>query len=255
MAKIFCFSSTGNSLYAAKRIAEQIGGEVISMTSEVTECSDEVIGFIFPTYFWGVPRTVERFVSDLKITAQAPYVFAITTYGGYSMGVVNIFEKLFRRNNEHLKLAYAGKIKMTENYLPCYQVNESAKLDAEIESKLDTIIVDLQQCCSKRLFPKTFINNLAYMMFPALNPACDTHFTVGEKCNGCGVCSKICPMNNVKLIDSKPQFQHHCEHCLACVHACPTKSIDWRGMIRDKKRFRNAHIGLSELQDFIGKEK
>jgi len=34
MSRIYCFSSTGNSLYVANRIAKQINASVISMTKK-----------------------------------------------------------------------------------------------------------------------------------------------------------------------------------------------------------------------------
>lgn len=40
------------------------------------------IGLVFPTYFWGVPRTVAEFVDEMKVEADNPYVFAAATCGG-----------------------------------------------------------------------------------------------------------------------------------------------------------------------------
>lgn|GEM_PF-5474137 len=72
MSTIFCFSSTGNSLYVAKSIAEKINADVLSMSKPVTSCSDDVIGFVFPIYFcrndiWKVHQKTE---SALKIVVD-----------------------------------------------------------------------------------------------------------------------------------------------------------------------------------------
>ena len=55
MATIYCFSSIGNSLYAAKKISERIGAGLVSMTKSFGRCNDDTIGFVFPVYFWGLP--------------------------------------------------------------------------------------------------------------------------------------------------------------------------------------------------------
>lgn len=41
-----------------------------------------------------------------------------------------------------------------------------------------------------------------------LMPLTDKSITVNEKCNGCGIYAKVCPVNNIKIVDKKPEFQH-----------------------------------------------
>jgi len=48
----------------------------------------------------------------------------------------------------------------------------------------------------------------------------------------------------------KPQFQHQCEHCLACLHNCPARAIDWKDKTQGKARYRNANVSLDELIEF-----
>jgi NAD-dependent dihydropyrimidine dehydrogenase PreA subunit len=53
----------------------------------------------------------------------------------------------------------------------------------------------------------------------------DKSFIADEKCNGCGICSRVCPVSNIIIIDKKPVWQNHCESCLACVNWCPQEAI------------------------------
>ena len=48
---------------------------------------------------------------------------------------------------------------------------------------------------------------------------------VDDECNGCATCAKVCPVKNIKIIENKPVWQHHCEMCLACDEWCPQKAI------------------------------
>ncbi len=52
MATIFYFTSTGNSLNAARRIAEAINAQILPMREEYAVCDDDVIGLVFPNYYW-----------------------------------------------------------------------------------------------------------------------------------------------------------------------------------------------------------
>lgn len=58
-----------------------------------------------------------------------------------------------------------------------------------------------------------------------LIPLTDKSIIVDEKCNGCGTCAKVCPVNNIKIVDRKPELQHRCEMCFACDEWCPSNAI------------------------------
>jgi MinD superfamily P-loop ATPase len=58
-----------------------------------------------------------------------------------------------------------------------------------------------------------------------LIPITDKSIVVDEKCNGCGICVKVCPVNNIKIIDKRPELQHRCEMCFACDEWCPSNAI------------------------------
>ncbi len=70
MAEIFCFSGTGNSLYAAKKIAAGIDADIFPMR----ECGDltgDVIGFVFPVYVLVFPLTVDIFLDNIRSTIKS----------------------------------------------------------------------------------------------------------------------------------------------------------------------------------------
>lgn len=69
-------------------------------------------------------------------------------------------------------------------------------------------------------------------------------FTLGDKkffaedtCNGCGLCEKTCPEKNISLKNSKPQWLGHCVKCLACIHRCPKKAIQYGDVTQEMGRY------------------
>ena len=77
---IYYFSATGNNKYVAQRIAEAIGDDAMS----IQECtpslpSSDVVGFVSPTYGWGLPEIMKRFFGNLS-ASSASYVFFVATY-------------------------------------------------------------------------------------------------------------------------------------------------------------------------------
>lgn len=253
MATIFCFSTTGNSLYVAKKMGERIGADVVSMSKPVPNCSDDVIGFVFPVYFWGLPKTVARFVKNLQIQNKSAYIFAITTYGGKTVGVTGALNQLLLPGGVFLQ--YSGKIKCVENYTPMYKINDTP----EVHQKTDLEIVAAGEKIAAKQTNRperyTFLNRFAQSTFPAKRGDCDQNFLVQSSCTGCGACEAICPASNIVLQKGQPAFQHRCEHCLACMHICPADAIRWTPKQKGSGRYRNPHVGRKELMEFCGAAK
>jgi ferredoxin len=87
---------------------------------------------------------------------------------------------------------------------------------------------------------KNFIKNVAGM---------DKDFTVNTNCIGCGICKEVCPVKNIELTNNKPQYNHHCEQCLACLHFCPQRAINYKDVTQNKGRYTNPEIHYKELAE------
>lgn len=252
MAKVYCFSATGNSLYVAKRIAEKIGAKVVSMCTEPEICNDDVIGFVFPNFFGGLPKTVEKYVSNLTVTNKNAYLFAVVTYGGSGYGVQGGLQKLLRQKG--LSLQYGKNIKSVGNYLPMYEVNDSNQIHNQVDDEVNHAIDDVAHRKQNKIQRHSIVNTIAYSVFPGRKGICDRHFSVSSSCTHCGICQKVCPVNNILVESNKVIFLHHCEHCMACIHACPAHAIEWKKSTQGKKRYRNPHISLNEIISFSQRE-
>ncbi|PIU25867.1 MAG: hypothetical protein COZ07_10650 [Candidatus Infernicultor aquiphilus] len=48
------------------------------------------------------------------------------------------------------------------------------------------------------------LSNSSLLPFNELIPLVDRSFQYDEKCNGCGICTRICPVNNIKMVENRP---------------------------------------------------
>lgn len=74
----------------------------------------------------------------------------------------------------------------------------------------------------------------------------DRTFTVTEACTSCGTCARVCPAENITMVDGRPVWNHRCELCCGCIHLCPVEAIQARKATEGRQRYRNPSVGVAE---------
>ena len=231
---IYYFSGTGNSLYAAGKIAEALGGaELVSVRSNPEAVSAEdadVIGFVCPVYEWDVPGTMREFVKNLTINPNA-YIFMVTTYIAVLGKSFETVEKLLAEKGAHLDYGRAVRCVASqciayppfppEKIMIPYMEKQMQKTSEEISKKTRREYPRMSPLTRKR-FDKVMGPYLA------VEHEYDKGFYTDDRCKGCGICEKVCPTRNITMVDGHPQWNHHCHGCNACVAYCPTKAIQFK---------------------------
>lgn len=252
---LFYFSSTGNSLIVAKDIAAKLPGtRIFSIPKVINEKIDldaGNIGIIFPVYFAGIPRIVVDFVNKLA-PGKAKYLFAISTCGAFPLGALLQIQKKMRLRGITLNAGFS--IQMPGNYLVKYGAftpEKQKELFTQEKVKVETIVNQITNQQGNRIERNNFlingIGNLVYKSIIPKFPTLDRNFTVNEKCSRCNTCVKVCPVQNIKIVDEKPSWQGNCEHCLACIQWCPTEAIQYGAQTIERRRYHHPEVSVKEL--------
>lgn len=251
---IYYFSGSGNSLKVAKDIAAGLKNtEIIQICRNnigFNNTTSKKVGIIFPVYYSGMPLLVKDFIEKMDIPSDA-YVYTVVTFGRAADASISQLEKLLI--NKGIKLSAAFKIKMPGNYQVMYSPisekkqnrlfeNEQKKIPLIVESINNNEIIKLSGISDK------IMQTVGDVMYTSFNPSKkDENFWTDEKCNGCGICLKVCPANNIKMNDHKPEWQHKCEQCVACMQWCPQKSIQYKKVTIKRGRYHNPDVVAKEL--------
>ena len=248
-ATIYYFSATGNSLQTALDIAEGIGGaEVVSISKAGmnTSCESDVIGFVFPTFAWGMPNMVSEFLASGSFNKDA-YIFTIVTCGAAIGTTAHDADTILRAKGA--KISYASKLRMVANYIIMYNVNSltQSEILRKAEHKLKKIIADVNSrkvCTVKRGLG---IMRGLHQKTVSQYKSADKNYTISDSCDGCGICASVCPAKNIAIADGQPIFFHKCEHCLACLHWCPQKALNYLNRTQLKGRYHHPKVDISQM--------
>lgn len=252
---IFCYSSTGNCLDMAKNIAKGLGDtDIILMRSApvVTDVRQaKRVGFLFPCCGGGLPGNVENIVQQVQIAPDA-YKFAVCQFSGY-MGVG------LHKINKMVGLDYWRAMSHQCAYIPLlphtvmlpFMSPEAAQKRSE--KLAGEIAVDVKQMKkSSRRPPRRTLNALEHQVWPIFAKMKTKKFAVYNSCDGCGLCEKLCPTKNIKLVDGRPTWGANCYQCVSCLQYCPKRAISLGKATDRRELYHNPKILAKELmQDTI----
>jgi Pyruvate/2-oxoacid:ferredoxin oxidoreductase delta subunit len=255
---VFYFSGTGNSLRVAKAIAKELENcEIVSMVKpfDLTKKYSSV-GFVYPTYFWGLPGKVIEFVENARLdNAGDVYYYAVATYGGSAGNAVyQLCELLLRRHG--IKLNYGQKLRMFSNYVIMYDMSgKIEEIANRSHEKLVPIIDSIKMRKNKTVNKMTGIFKFINNNFIKKVSGMDKDFTVNSNCTGCGICREVCPAKNIEMADNRPRYGHHCEQCVACIQYCPQRAINYKNVTQGRGRYTNPEISYRELSEYNNRER
>ncbi|WP_238899078.1 EFR1 family ferrodoxin [Clostridium sp. YIM B02500] len=257
---ILYFSGTGNSLQVANDIARELGNfnlcKITSLVAkEKIKIEGKTLGIVFPVIYNRLPLVVERIMKNLEINKDT-YVFAVATHGGTPAEVLNKLKKLLQNNNIMLNSGFLihmplnnifafGSISIEKQNKIFQKERYKVKHIAHIVAKHENYKSEVSPLIFDTLIDKIFIKTTDKIV-KNLHLR-DKDFWVDDNCNGCRLCEKICPVNNIQFNINKPIWKHNCEQCAACIQYCPKEAIQWRTKTKKRRRYRNPNISINEL--------
>ena len=261
---IFYFSGTGNTKWVAQQIAAAIGEELVYIPDAIREgryeytlAEGERIGFCFPTHGWQPPRIVRKFIKGLKNFKGlrngsieewkngGHFCWALTTCGDNMGEAMTILNRDLAQVGLQAETVFS--VIMPESYvcLPFMYTDTPEREQEKIEGarrQLQHVIgivkerrrgvAELEKGATPLLY--------SYVLGAYFNRrmVTDKKFMVdADVCTKCGLCAKVCPVDNIK--NTPPTWLHdgRCTACLACYHHCPVHAINYGERTRKRGQY------------------
>lgn len=243
---IIYFSGTGNSRFAAELLGKTLGDSVIDGGKIIKNGAQGVFQsqtpwvFAAPVYSWRMPRIFSDFIEKARFSGSRDAYFVLTC--GSEIGEAG---KYARKLCQRKGLTYRGtlQVPMPENLITLFK----APPEPRIREMLQEAVPILEQGAGLIRQGKPLSENKCGLLDRIKSGPVNEGFTrfflrssdfyATDACVACGKCAENCPLNNIRLVEGKPQWGQSCTQCMACICRCPVEAIEYGKKTQGKARY------------------
>lgn len=246
---VLYFSATGNTEFVARQCAQELQDECLNLLPKIKagDCSgissEKPFVICAPIYVCEMPRFFARFLKKLPLEGNRN-VYFIFTSGGYSGCAGLLAQSLARKKKLHC-MGWADVI-MPRNYLATtlYAMQDKETEDACVRQAVQVIPGIASVIKSGGRLKSRHVYLFETLSILPLNPLWTRFmltakaFTASDACIACGLCERLCPLNNITLQEKRPVWGGSCTHCMACIANCPKEAIEYGTITQGKERYQ-----------------
>lgn len=245
---VLYFSATGNTEFIAKQIAKRIDDEAVNLIDRIKKQdltpihSEKPFVVCAPVYVCEIPRFMAKFLKKLEFSGSRDVYFILTS-GGYCGPSGLLLKKIFKKK----KMTCHGhaEFKMPRNYVASnsYEMLNREQCEDRIKGAYSQLDGVAQTILAGGKLTARHVFLFETLITLPINPYWCKHklkadgFYAEDSCIGCGKCAKLCPLNNIEIVNKKPVWGDNCTHCMACIANCPKKSIQYGEVTKNKEAY------------------
>jgi ferredoxin len=260
---ILYFSGTGNTDYVAHYLADRLADlpldiELRSVEQQPAETIDDfdVLAVGFPVYECEAPRFLRSYLERLA-SGEGRGAFVFCTKGAAAGNAVrHNLRRLVQRGYVPLggaSIAMPGSDGLAFIRKDGWLARAALQKDYDRLKAADHLLRRMRKILSSLAegepvdsfrqplplsVPSVLFEWLWSTLYELFGSYLRIRFWADDRCTGCALCVRLCPVDNVQLHEQRPRFADRCILCMRCIHACPEEAVQiGRGTV-DRFRWR-----------------
>ena len=235
------FSGTGNTRYCIEQFIKKMDSLAECLSIEDKGLMDKIVMedliiIAYPIYFSNLPKIVRDFIVQNQSAFADKKVFIIATMGLFSGDGTGCCARILTKAGAkviggiHLKMPDCiGDEKVLKK-----SIQQNNLLVKQAELKISDVVRDIKNGS----IPQEGLGFLYHMAglfgqrlwFYNKTKEYSKKLKVDvDKCVGCGRCVKLCPMDNLALVNKKVSTHGKCTMCYRCINHCPHQALTLLG--------------------------
>jgi ferredoxin len=186
----------------------------------------DMLLLIYPVYAFDVPPIVNEWICQSRADHIKAAVISVSG-GGEAWPNTGCRNNCCKTLEEHgFDVFYEKMMVMPANCITPTKDQLSMWLLKAVPEKVNKVLDSLLQGKIRRTHfsigpVKKYIAKSAKLNYHKFAE----ELKISERCNGCGLCSRSCPVGNITMKDEKPEYGSSCIMCLRCIYGCPQSAI------------------------------
>ena len=218
-------SGTGNTKHCVEKLVSLIDESAPCVPLEYPQIiniieKQEVIVLGYPTQFSNAPFMVCDFIKRNSSLWKGKKVFCVSPMGLFSGDGTGCTARILKKYGA--EILGGLQIKMPDSVCDSKLLKKGLEENRQIIKDADKRIEETAEQILRGNYPRDGLSFIAHI----------------NACIGCGLCSKECPMGNIRMDNRRAVPGNLCTMCYRCISLCPQKAITLLGdMVVEQCRY------------------
>lgn len=233
-------SGTGNTKHCIEKIISELDCKAKTIPLEsnyaINEIkSNDIIILGYPVQFSNAPFMVRDFIQQHSDIWKNKKILCVATMGAFSGDGAGCTARLLKKYGA--EILGGLHLQMPDSVCDSKLLKKTPERNRKIIINTDNKIEKTVKTIKSGKYPQEGINILYHiaglfgqrLWFYKKTTGYTNKLKINNSCIGCGLCSKICPMQNIKIENFKAIPDSKCTMCYRCISHCPQKAITLLG--------------------------